>query len=78
MKHPIAKICPRELVAHGDVRVDNYYWLNERENPEVIDYLKQENIYQEAMMKDTEPLQQQLYDGRWSDCRPESRFSPAG
>ena len=62
MKKPSAKISPRELVAHGDVRVDNYYWLNERENPEVIDYLKQENIYQEAMMKDTEPLQQQLYD----------------
>ncbi|MBR7175807.1 MAG: S9 family peptidase [Bacteroidales bacterium] len=62
MKKPSAKICPRELNAHGDIRIDNYYWLNERENPEVIAYLEEENLYQEAMMKDTEPLQQQLYD----------------
>ena len=62
MKKPVAKICPRELVAHGDIRIDNYYWLNERENPEVIDYLEQENRYQEEMMKDTEDLQKELYD----------------
>ena len=62
MKKPSAKICPRELSAHGDIRIDNYYWLNERENPEVIAYLEEENLYQEAMMKDPEPLQQQLYD----------------
>ena len=62
MKKPIAKKCPHELVAHDDVRIDNYYWLNERENPEVIDYLKQENLYQETMMKDTENLQKELYD----------------
>ena len=62
MKKPVAKICPRELVAHGDIRIDNYYWLNERENPEVIEYLEQENMYQEMMMKDTEPLQKRLYD----------------
>lgn len=62
MKRPIAKKCPRELVTHGDIRIDNYYWLNERENPEVMTYLEEENLYQETMMKDTEPLQQQLYD----------------
>ena len=62
MKKPIAKICPRELTTHGDIRIDNYYWLNERENPDVIAYLEQENQYQEAMMKDTEDLQKELYD----------------
>ncbi len=62
MKKPSAKICPRELIAHGDIRIDNYYWLNERENPEVIDYLEQENRYVEEMMRDTEPLQQKLYE----------------
>lgn len=62
MKKPSAKISPRELTTHGDVRIDNYYWLNERENPEVIEYLEQENNYQEMMMKDTEPLQNQLYE----------------
>lgn len=62
MKKPFAKKCPRELIAHGDIRLDNYYWLNERENPEVIAYLEEENNYQEFMMKDTEHLQHQLYD----------------
>lgn len=62
MKKPIAKKYPRELMTHGDLRIDNYYWLNERENPDVIDYLEQENLYQETMMKDTEPLQKLLYD----------------
>ena len=62
MKKPVAKKCPRELVAHGDTRIDNYYWLNERENPEVIAYLEQENLYQETMMKDTEVLQNELYN----------------
>ena len=62
MKKPSAKICPRELSAHGDIRIDNYYWLNERENPEVIAYLEEENLYQETMMKETEPLQKQLYE----------------
>ncbi|MBR4155327.1 MAG: S9 family peptidase [Bacteroidales bacterium] len=62
MEKPTAKKCPRELNAHGEIRIDNYYWLNERENPEVIDYLEQENRYQETMMKDTEDLQKQIYD----------------
>ena len=62
MKRPVAKKYPRELIAHGDVRLDNYYWLNERENPEVISYLEEENHYQEEMMKDTENLQNKLYD----------------
>lgn len=62
MKKPLARKYPRELIAHGDVRIDNYYWLNERENPEVIAYLEEENRYQDEMMKDTEPLQRQIYD----------------
>lgn len=62
MNKPIAKKCPHELITHGDIRIDDYYWLNERENPEVIAYLEEENRYQEVMMKDTEPLQQKIYD----------------
>lgn len=49
------------MTIHGHTRVDNYYWLNERENPEVIDYLKAENAYVKEMMKRTEPLQNQLF-----------------
>ena len=42
---PVAKKIKKELITHGHVRVDNYYWLNERENPEVITYLEAENSY---------------------------------
>lgn len=62
MKQPVAKKIPHELVTHGDTRIDNYYWLNQRENPEVINYLNEENLYQKTMMKDTEELQNQLYE----------------
>lgn len=59
---PIAKVIPKTLEKHGDIRTDNYYWLNDRENPEVIKYLKDENAYYEAMTKHTKDLQKDLYD----------------
>ena len=58
---PDAKKIAKELTIHGDTRVDNYYWLNERENPEVIDYLKAENAYTKAILKPTEKLQENLF-----------------
>ncbi len=61
-KPPIAKKIPKKMEMHGDVRIDNYYWMNERENPEVIAYLNAENSYREAMMKHTEGLQKKLFD----------------
>jgi len=61
MTKPSLKKIPHEMTIHGHTRVDNYYWLNERENPEVIDYLKAENAYVKEMMKHTEPLQNQLF-----------------
>ena len=62
MTPPRAKKIPRELSIHGHTRIDNYYWLNERENPEVIEYLEAENRYTEESLKHTEPLQKQLFD----------------
>lgn len=59
---PIAKIEPRNLEKHGGVRIDNYYWLKERDNPEVIAYLEAENAYTEAVMQPTEALQEKLYE----------------
>ena len=40
---PTADKIAKNLEMHGDVRVDNYYWLNDKENEEVIDYLEREN-----------------------------------
>ena len=59
---PVAKKIPHQLTIHNDVRVDNYFWLNDRENPEVIQYLNDENSYTSAIMKDTEKLQEKLYN----------------
>ncbi len=58
---PVAKVVPKRLEAHGDVRVDDYYWLRERDNPDVLAYLEAENAYLEAVMKHTEGLQEQLF-----------------
>jgi oligopeptidase B len=59
---PKAEIIPKALTIHGDTRIDNYYWLNERDNPKVLQYLKAENAYTEAVMKPTEALQEKLYN----------------
>jgi len=62
IKPPVAEKIKKELTIHGDTRIDNYYWLNERENPKVIEYLKAENEYKEAVLKHTEALQENLYN----------------
>ena len=59
---PIAAKNAKELEAHGDVRVDEYYWLREREDPEVISYLEAENEYTEAAMAHTAEFQDRLYE----------------
>ncbi len=62
MTPPLAKEIPHELTIHGHTRIDPYYWLNDRDNPEVIAYLKAENAFTKAMMKHTVELQESLYD----------------
>ena len=62
MQAPKAKKIPKEHNIHGDVRIDNYYWLRDRENQEVIDYLNAENTYCKEVLKPTEPLQKKLYE----------------
>jgi len=59
--YPLVKAVPKELKKHSHVRVDNYYWLREREDPEVIDFLKGENEYTKAVMAHTEDLEKTLF-----------------
>ncbi|WP_026725758.1 S9 family peptidase [Flavobacterium sasangense] len=61
LQPPVAKIVPKTLEKHGDKRIDNYYWLNERENPEVIDYLNKENEYYQKSTAHTKQLQDELF-----------------
>jgi oligopeptidase B len=58
---PIAAKKPKDLTIHGHTRVDEYFWLNDRENPEVIKYLTDENTYTKAIMADTDTFQAKLY-----------------
>ena len=59
---PSAKVIARIDTLHGDIRTDNYFWIREKTNPDVISYLNAENAYTAAKMKHTEALQQRLYD----------------
>src|SRR5580693_1962354 len=58
---PIAKKIPHITTIHGERLVDNYYWLREKESPEVLAYLKAEDAYTDRFMKPTKPLQETLY-----------------
>ncbi|WP_281632059.1 S9 family peptidase [Flavobacterium luteolum] len=59
---PKAKIIPKTLKKHKEARIDNYFWLNDRENSEVIDYLNKENAYYESMTSHTQKLKDSLFE----------------
>ena len=58
---PVATIKAKQLVSPNGTRTDNYYWLNERENPQVLDYLKQENAYFDEKMEPVKALEEKLF-----------------
>ncbi|MGP1529430.1 MAG: S9 family peptidase [Treponema sp.] len=58
---PQAKVQPETFSKFGNKRIDNYYWLKDKNNPEVIDYLKAENAYTAQVMASTQKLQDTLY-----------------
>jgi oligopeptidase B len=59
---PLAEKKPKELSLHGDTRIDNYYWLNQREDPEVIRYLTAENEYLDKVLAHTQDFQEELFN----------------
>jgi oligopeptidase B len=58
---PMAQKIPKELTLHGHTRIDNYFWMEERDSSEVIEYLKAENDYTQRVTGHTENLQKALY-----------------
>ena len=58
---PVAAKKPVEHSKHNDIRIDDYFWLNDRENPDVIDYLNQENQYYKKMTAHTAKFQEDLF-----------------
>ncbi|MDP9113023.1 MAG: S9 family peptidase [Acidobacteriota bacterium] len=58
---PAAKIVPHPITVHGDTRIDNYFWLRDRQDPDTIAYLEDENAYTKQTLQHTEALQAKLY-----------------
>lgn len=59
---PAAHVRPHEITIHGDTRVDDYFWLRDKGNPEVIEYLDAENEYAQRMTAHLERVRKRLYD----------------
>ena len=73
---PIAERIPKKMEIHGDVRIDDYYWLNERENPQVIDYLNGENAYYDSITSHTKQFQEDLFDEMKSRIKEDDESVP--
>ncbi|WP_373522128.1 S9 family peptidase [Aquiflexum sp.] len=74
---PVAEITPYEITSkHGDKRIDNYYWLNDRDNPKVIDYLTAENQYLDTMMAHTKGFQEKLFNEMRSRIKEDDSSVP--
>lgn len=61
-KPPVAEVHPHTFENFGKQRIDNYFWLKDKNNPQVIDYLKAENEYTQSVMSSTCALQKKIYD----------------
>ena len=59
---PKAQKIAKNLEVHNDSRIDNYYWLNDRDDEEVIDYLERENDYYSKMTAHTKDFQADLFE----------------
>ncbi|WP_340074033.1 S9 family peptidase [Leptobacterium sp. I13] len=73
---PTAEKNPTKLEKHGDIRIDNYFWMNQRDNPEVIDYLERENDYNDKMTAHTKDFQKQLFEEMKSRIKEDDESVP--
>ncbi|MEM6348458.1 MAG: S9 family peptidase [Bacteroidota bacterium] len=76
MTAPVAKQIPHQHEIHNDVRQDPYYWMRERENPEVIAHLEAENAYTQAQLAHTEGLQKELFEEIKARIKEEDQSVP--
>ena len=58
---PSAPKRPHPLTSHGVTRIDDYYWLRDKEDPETLKYLRSESDYLEEVMGHTQPLREALF-----------------
>ena len=75
-KEPIAPVINKELISHGHSRIDPYYWMNQRDTKEVIDYLNAENAYAAEYFNSSSELQTQLLNEFESRIDPNEKYAP--
>ena len=73
---PFADQKPHQHKIHDDIRVDEYYWLNDRENPEVIDYLERENDYYTKSTAHLQDFQDDLFSEMKSRIKEDDTSVP--
>ena len=73
---PLADVIPYQHKIHDHIRIDPYYWLNDRDNPEVLDYLDRENDYYQKMTAHTRSLQKELYEEMRARIKEEDSSVP--
>ncbi|PIB32019.1 oligopeptidase B [Gaetbulibacter sp. 5U11] len=73
---PIAKKIEKKLSIHNDIRLDNYFWLNQREDQEVLNYLNAENDYTNSVLKHTEGFQKALFEEMKSRVKEDDQSVP--
>ena len=73
---PKAEIKKYQHKTHNDIRVDEFYWLNNPDNPEVIDYLERENDYYAKSTKHLKSLENRLFDEMRSKIKEEDSSAP--
>nr|WP_299381898.1 S9 family peptidase [Allomuricauda sp.] len=73
---PVAKKHPVQLEKHGDIRTDDYYWMNDREDQEVLDYLNAENAYYSKMTQHTKEFQERLFQEMKSRIKEDDNSVP--
>ncbi len=76
LRPPKAEKIEKKLEIHGDVRIDNYYWLNEKENPKVIGYLNAENTYYNSQTAHTKQFQEDLFQEMKSRIKEDDESVP--
>jgi len=73
---PIAPKRPHEIVQHGQTRIDNYYWMRDRNDPETLNYLRVESAYLAEMMRHTKLLQESIFSEMKSRIMEEDSTVP--
>ncbi|MEM9076429.1 MAG: S9 family peptidase [Bacteroidota bacterium] len=76
IKPPVANKIPKSLEIHNDIRIDNYYWMNDREDQAVLDYLNAENTYYQKMTSHTVDFQETLFQEMKSRIKEDDSSVP--